>query len=259
MDDRAAVFIIRHRFPGINIMYHVIWPRIVLLSALAVASVKAEWHYDVRLITDYIYRGYTKSRSNPVVQAHVEYQNLLGWFGGLDVSQVRFDDSLNQDRAEIELQPYLGWSQAIRSDWRGEMSARGYIFDNKLFNQRAEYVELYGSLHYQDWLSIQIGFAPNAYQRRVDTLNYALNLRHDLLDTVRLSAGAGYYQAGALLGQDYFYWNAGVSWFATDNLAFDLRYLDSNVHPDREAETHHDEFYPRPQENRYQFSVTLGF
>ncbi|WKJ89276.1 TorF family putative porin [Methylomonas montana] len=235
------------------------WLSLFLLSVPVISCVEADWHGDVKLISEYIYRGYSKSRGNPVVQAHLEYQNSAGWFSGVELSQVRFDDILNRDRAEMELQPYLGWSQLLAGDWRGEVSARGYVFDNKLFNHRAEYAELYGSLHYQDWLTVQIAFAPDAYQREVDTLNYELNLRHDLLDNLQLSAGAGYYRAGALLGQNYFYWNAGVSWFATNYLAFDLRYVDSSLHEHYEAEPYLDEFYLRQQDNQYLFSMTLGF
>lgn len=228
-------------------------------SLLYTPLIQADWHGDVKLMSDYVYRGYSKSRGNPVAQAHIDYSHSSGWFAGMDLSQVRFDDQLNQDRAELEIKPYLGWSQPISTDWRVELMTSGYIFDNKLFNERAEYAEVFGTMHYQDWLSLLVSLAPNAYQREVNVANYELNVRHDLLDNLQLSAGLGYNQAGKLLGQDYFYWNAGISWFATQHLAFDLRYVDAALKAHQHEELHHNEFYPRQQDNQYLFSATLGF
>lgn len=224
------------------------------------AQADSAWHGEIALVSDYIYRGYSKSRGNPVVQANLEYQNPLGWYAGIGLSQVRFDDHQASDRAEMELRPYVGWSQSLLAELRGEIMIKGYVFDNKLFNQRAEYAEFYGLLHYQDWLSLQVSFAADAYQRSANTVNYEINLRRDLLDNLQLSTGVGFYQAGSLLGQEFFYWNAGISWFATDNLAIDLRYVDSAL----QAHQHHDtpddsEFYPRQQDNQYLFSLRLGF
>ncbi len=70
-------------------------------------------------------------------------------------------------------------------------------------------------------------------------------------DTEKLfSAGLGYSQSGALLGQDYFYWNLDASWFVTSYLTFDARYVD--VHPNEYSETeiHHGEFYPQALEKQ---------
>jgi uncharacterized protein (TIGR02001 family) len=226
---------------------------------LGVQSAEAEWHGNLKFLSDYVYRGYSKSRGNPVVQGHLDYQGDAGWFAGIGLSQVSFDDQPNNERAAIEIKPYLGWSLPLATDWRTELSVSGYIYDNKIFDQAANYMEFYASLHYRDWLSATVSIAPNAYQRHVNVANYELTYRRDILDTVQLSAGLGYYQAGALLGQDYLYWNAGASWFLTSYLALDIRYID--VHPNAQLETHlhHDEFYPRQQENKYLVSVTLGF
>lgn len=229
------------------------------ICCLGSTLAQADWHGDLKLLSDYIYRGYSKSRGNPVVQAHVDYFNQTGLFAELALSQVRFDDQLNTDRAEIEIKPYLGWSLPISPAWRTELSVSGYLYDNKIFNHDANYAEFYASVHYQDWLSARASIAPNAYQRQVDVADYEFNIRRDLLDTVQFSAGLGYNQAGALLGQDYFYWNAGISWFATSHLAFDFRYVDAALLPHKETELNHHEFYPRQQDNNYLFSITLGF
>jgi hypothetical protein len=139
------------------------------------------------------------------------------------------------------------------------LSVVGYLYDNKIFNHSADYAELYAAMHFQDWLSLRASLAPNAYQRHVNVANYELNYRRDVFDTVQFSAGLGYNQASALLGQDYFYWNAGVSCFLAPYLSIDVRYLDSAVGAHHEAESNHDEFYPRLQDNQYLFAITFGF
>jgi hypothetical protein len=42
-------------------------------------------------------------------------------------------------------------------------------------------------------------------------------------------------------------------------LAIDARYVDVHLDQQHDGEHHHGEFYPRPIENNYQISVTVGF
>ncbi|CAD6873664.1 TorF family putative porin [Methylomonas fluvii] len=219
---------------------------------------QAEWHGELTFLSDYLHRGYSKNRGTPLAQAHIDYQDAMGWFGGVGVSQVSFDDRRYKNHADVEIKPYLGWSLPLNRDWRTEFSVTGYLFDGKIFGKYADYAEFYTSLHYQDWLSGTVSVAPNAYRRDATVMNYELKYRRDILDNLQFSTGLGYYQANKLLDEDYFYWNAGVSWFITRNLALDLRYTD--VHLDNHHEdTHHHEFYPRLQDNKFLISVTAGF
>ena len=218
----------------------------------------AEWQGELKFLSEYVYRGYSKSRGNPVFQGHIDYQDPTGWFAGLGVSQVSFDDS-PANRSNLEVKPYLGWSLSIVDDWRGELSASGYVYDDKIFAQRAGYAEIHAALHYQDFLSARVSVAPDAYQREQTTLNYELGYRRDILDTLQFSGGLGYYQAGALIGEDFFYWNMGVSWYLTPHLAIDIRYVDVHLEQHHDSGAHHNEFYPRPLENNYLLSFTAGF
>jgi len=225
---------------------------------LVIVPAYAEWHGDIKFLSEYSYRGYSKSRGNPVVQGHIDYQDPIGWFAGLGVSQVSFDDQ-PVEPSSVEFKPYAGWSLPISADWRGELFVNGYIYDDKVFARRADYAEIYSAVYFQDWLSGKISVAPDAYQRQHTVLNYELSYRQDILDNLQFSGGLGYYQAGSLIGEDYFYWNLGVSWFVTSYLAIDVRYVDVHLEEQHDSGDHHDEFYPRPMENNYQVSVTLGF
>jgi uncharacterized protein (TIGR02001 family) len=226
------------------------------------SSATAEWTGNIRLLSEYIHRGYSKSRGNPVVQAQFGYQDLDGLFAGTQVSQVRFDDRPNTDRAEFEARLYLGKNFSLSEDLRAELSASGYLFDGKIFDHSADYAEVYAALHYQDWLSLRVAIAPDAYQRNANVRSYEINYRRDLLDNLQFSSGLGFSQASQLLEQNYFYWNAGFSWFVTSNLSIDMRYVDvalSDYVLNPVTDKANTEFYPRPQDNKYQFSLTLGF
>ena len=71
--------------------------------------------------------------------------------------------------------------------------------------------------------------------------------------------GLGYTQAGALVGQDYFYWNLGASWFVTSYLTLDARYVDVHLNSYDILKVPETDFEPRPLKNKYLLSITLGF
>ena len=85
-----------------------------LLPLLFVVSpANADWHGELNFRSDYVYRGYSKSQGHPVVQGLIDYQGDSGWFGGLGLSQVNFDNQ--PKRAEVEIKPYVGSCPASAS------------------------------------------------------------------------------------------------------------------------------------------------
>ena len=231
----------------------------LLYLLLSFSPANADWHGELSFRSDYVYRGYSKSQGNPVVQGLIDYQDDSGWFGGLGLSQVNFDNLPNTNSAEVEIRPYMGWALPLATDWSTELTVNGYIYNDKIFEQNSDYAEFSATLHYQDWLSGKISVAPNAYQRHATVPSYELNYRRDILDTLQFSGGLGYSQAGVLLEQDYFYWNLGVSWFVTSYLTLDARYVDVHLNNYDNSQIPGDEFYPRPIKNKYLLSITLGF
>jgi uncharacterized protein (TIGR02001 family) len=229
----------------------------LLCLLLGFAPANADWHGKMSFLSDYVYRGYSKSQGNPVVQGDLDYQDDSGWYGGLGLSQVNFDNQ--SDHANVEIKPYLGWTLPLSPGWKAELSVNGYIYDGKIFAQDANYEEFGVALHFKDWLSGKISLAPNAYQRHAVVPNYELNYRRDILDTLQFSAGLGYYQSGVLLGQNNFYWNLGASWFVTSYLTMDIRYIDVHLNEHYDSGLYYNVFNPRQLENKYLLSITLGF
>ena len=230
-----------------------------LLFGLALPTA-AEWHGNLSFLSDYQHRGYSKSRSNPVVQGNLEFEHRTGWYAGATLSQVSFDDKPNLSRASFEARPYLGWGFRLADDWRSDLYVTGYLYDGDLFGKTGHYAEIYGSLTYRNWLTGRVSLAPDAYQQGADIFNYELSARHEVKDNIQLSAGLGYHDAKDLLHTSYFYWNAGATWYPHRHLAVDIRYTDAQpAAPQGEAPFGPDEFYPRPIENKWLLSITLGF
>lgn len=238
-----------HQFHHTNILWRT--TGLVFYLLCSGTSAWADWHGELNFRSEYVYRGYTKSRGNPVAQANLSYQSDSGWFLGSGFSQLNYAHPGNTRNAELEIRPYLGWNLALDPNWRAELLTSAYVYDYKLYGKASDYVEFSAALHFKDNISARLFVAPDAYQRHAKIITYELNYRRDLLDTLQLSTGLGYSQAIALFGQDYFYWNAGFSWFVTQYLALDMRYVDSNLDSYSSSAVYLD--------NKYLMSITLGF
>ncbi|CAL1240919.1 TorF family putative porin [Candidatus Methylocalor cossyra] len=229
------------------------------LMALAALSgpVEADFQASVRFMSDAVYRGYSKTRGQPSGAVDLEYGHRSGWYAGLALTRVSFDDRRYRDRAELEIAPYLGWSGGLVSDWRVDVGLRRYFYDGKLFGRSSDFNEFQGALQFRDRLTLSIAFADHAYARNATTLAYELTGRQFLSDTWQVSLGLGYYQASALLGGNALYWNAGVTWYPYRFVAVDLRYVDSSVDRYRPGRGVYP-FYLRPLESQLLFTLSLG-
>jgi uncharacterized protein (TIGR02001 family) len=229
------------------------------LAALAFSlPAGADFKASATFASDYVYRGYSKSRGNPVLQGNLDYGHESGVYGGFWVSQVGFDDRGYEDRAEVELNPYLGWATELAKDWRLDLSAGRYVYAGKVYGRNSDYNEFYTSLHYRDLVTARVAFAYDAYNRKATTFAYELLARYSVLDTLQLSAGLGFNQASQLLGYNNFYWNAGLTWYAHRYVSVDLRYVDSDTGNHGSGYTH-GYFSPRGLEQHYLFSLSMGF
>jgi hypothetical protein len=121
------------------------WSGAARLWALG-SSASAEWSGSASFATDYVYRGYSKSRGNPVVQGSLEYGHDSGAYADLGISQVSFDDKDYGDRAQVEFRPYLGWSLLLGERWGLDIAATGYLYDGQLFGRDSGYAEVYAAL-----------------------------------------------------------------------------------------------------------------
>ncbi|MDD5272299.1 MAG: TorF family putative porin [Methylovulum sp.] len=228
------------------------------LGLLMAGPAGADWHGKLSFLSDYVYRGYSKSRGNQVVQGQLDYQAEAGWFLGAALSQASFDDHDYPNYATVEAKPFVGMQWPLSTDWQAEASAYGYLYDGDVFGKPSDFGEIAAALHYQDSLSGKIAVAPSAYQRQA-TVDYELSYRRDVYQNIQLSAGLGFYQAKNLVGKDYLYWNLGGSWFLNRHLVIDLRYVDVQLNGNYADGWRYGAFQPRLLSNHLLLSVSVGF
>lgn len=186
----------------------------------------ADYSVLVKLTSNYVYRGYSKSSGDPVVQGSLDFEHSSGFFIGTWISQVDFDDGIDEDRATIEVNPYMGWSVSLSEDWRAEAMVAGYIYDGRVYGRGADYSELFGQLHFRDLVTARAGVAYDAYGSSDSIEDYELQARFPLAENVNFSGRIGYEDANTVFGYDSLYWNIGVTWFLHKYAALDLRYYD---------------------------------
>jgi len=196
----------------------------IMLMLACVQDSLAEVSGSLSLTSNYFWRGYSKSDNGLAVQGFVDYQHDKGFFAGSWLSQVDFNDDVSSDEARLELSPYIGWSFAPSDDWRADVQLVRYFYDGDIFGMSANYNELYVSAHFRDLFSAQFAYANDAYNQGEATYDSYLSGRYPLTDTLQISAGAGYSAARKVFEYNYYYWDAGLTWYWPWG-GVDIRYM----------------------------------
>jgi len=207
----------------------------------------------VQWTTDYTYHGYTKSDHGPAVQLHGALSHAGGAYAGAWLSQVDFGG------AALEVLPYVGLHRALHADLSCDAALGAYVFDDRVFGHTANYAEVYARCDWQQWLNMRIGYAPDAYGRGHALHSYELGARWPLSDVLEATAGGGYVQARKLFEYDVVHWGAGLRYFVGGHAAFELRYVDSHYVNELAAATHTSPFEALQADDRFVFSLSVGF
>ena len=88
-------------------------------------------------------------------------------------------------------------------------------------------------------------------------MDYAMDMRLPLTDTVEVSGGVGYGDANAVLGYESIYWNIGTTWFLHKHASVDLHYY--NVHRFGTQKDEIASFELPTIGNHFVFSISIGF
>lgn len=234
---------------------------VVACLALLPRPTNADGKYSalLKLTTNYVYRGYSKSNGDPDVQGNIDYEHPSGFFLGAWMSHVDFWDWRFKDRPNIEANPYAGMSLRLAENWRLDAALAGYLYDAKVFGHRADYGEFDAALHFRDLVTARWAVAYDAYGRGASTLDYEVNLRYPVTDTVEVSGGVGYEDANAVFGYRDIYWNVGTAWFLSKRAAFDLRYYDAHHVTEPAGEAAGEGFELPRIGNHAVFSISIRF
>lgn len=181
----------------------------------------------VSLTTDYLWRGYSKSNQAQSLQANIDYSALAngsGHFAGAWVASVDFGDAYSDSTTDLETVIYAGWSQLLTPDQRLDVQVSVYLYDGRVFDADADYLEYAAFWRYRDLLSVELSYAPEAYGIGPSSWNLQFTGVYPLAEAVDMSAGVGYFKADEVFAYDVAYWNLGATW-RRNHLALDLRYM----------------------------------
>ena len=204
------------------------------LMAASTATV-AEISGNVALTTDYRFRGYSQTTSDPAVQGGFDYSHDSGFYAGVWGSNVEFAGSL-------ELDYYGGYAGQITEALGFDVGAIYYDYPGgDLGGVDPEFWEVYGGLSGDVGplsLSGKVSYSDDYFGETGTAFYYDLGASYGLPYDITLNAHFGYQTIddGSIKDDgffssdedDYKDWSIGVSKSMWE-LDFDLSYIDTNL------------------------------
>ena len=227
------------------------------LSMMVPLYVHAELSGSLIATTNYISSGYSKSDGDPAIQANVDYEHYSGLYVGAWASSIDFSDNDHDDRSRIEVAPYVGFWFRASPDWSIDTTLTRYLYDDNIFGRNSDYNEVNLQVDYQETVSARVAWSDSLYNRGHSAWDYELLGRYPLTDVLEVSAGLGVNKANEIFEYNYWYGNAGVTWFY-HSVAVDIRYATA-----REFDEIHVEedrvISPQDVRNELVLSISVSF
>jgi uncharacterized protein (TIGR02001 family) len=195
----------------------------VLTATGASAQEGPEVAWNVGIVSDYVFRGFSQTADDPAVQGGVD-ATAGSFYGGVWASQVDFGDGTD---AEVDL--YGGY----RTEMAGfdvDFGAVAYLYISAPALASYDYVELKAAASRAVGpvtAGAAIYWTPNFYGVDDEATYVEANLAVAAADKWTVSGAIG--QQWLDVNEDYAAWHAGVTYAASDHVAIDVRYHGSDV------------------------------
>lgn len=203
-------------------------------------------HGHLDLVSDYRFRGLSRSSGDPAVQGGIEVSHVSGFYAGLAAASLDLGNVgplTDPVHSDMQLDIYGGWTGPLAGGWNADVGLLYYAFPAGNFG-KAEFFEPYASVSttlgpLSGKLGVKYAWKQQALNfnggRRDDNLYVHLDLGAGIPNTpVSLSARVGYtdgalspkYATGETL--DYaggFDWALGASYAITPFLSVGGQYV----------------------------------
>lgn len=200
----------------------------MLLATLAAAAPAdaVEFNRYLLLTTDYVFRGVTYSDGHAAAQLGADLAFDSGFYAGAWASTVDIAIDSVSDR-DLEIDWYLGYRHDVSRDWTLGASFVAYTFPGTSGAFDYDYQEYGLSVNYGDRAWLEYAFSPDVLHTGANTHNVSLYAEWPFASQARIGAGAGYYAVDDLGGNNYAYWQLGVT-RSFSRFELDLRYHDAS-------------------------------
>lgn len=194
------------------------------IAGPALAADDSLWSGKLVLASDYISKGTSKNGDEPVLQGELAYD-----FGPLTAG-IWGSNADTPQGAEGELQAYLGGGTevgVVTLDFRATAKTMPGTEDDVQDDWLELRAEASGKLAGTE-LKLKVEYTPDNYAATEAAWWVEAQASRKIAEAWKVSAAYGVREQDG--GADYRAWNAGVTWKATDRLALDLRWYDTDSH-----------------------------
>ena len=199
---------------------------ILACALLAFPVEAADFTGYVVLTTDYVFRGVTYSDGDPAAQLGADLSFDNGFFFGVWGSTIDIESLPFSDR-DVELSFYAGYGYDVSSDWTVSGNVVAYRYPGAGGITDYDYEEYMVNVNYKDRVWLEYAYSPDVFDSGESTNNVRLYTEWPWPYQLTGSAGIGYYDISNVSGDDYSYWEFGVT-RPLGIIDLDLRYHDSS-------------------------------
>ena len=202
--------------------------RLLLLAVLPAFSpaLAADFNRYLLLTTDYVFRGVTYSDGHAAAQLGADLAFDRGFYTGVWASTVDIESEPITDR-DLEVDYYAGYRHDLSGNWSIDANVVAYTFPGTSGAFDYDYQEYGLNLNYGDRAWLEYAFSPDVLHTGENTHNVSLYTEWPGAFDTHVGAGVGYYVVADLSGDNYAYWQLGVTRPFT-RFDLDLRYHDSS-------------------------------
>lgn len=203
-----------------------------LLSAPAFAEEESPWTVSgtVAVTSNYMFRGFTQSNTDPALQASVTVAHTSGFYAGFWGSTIDFNDGgFNGNASEFELDLYAGYGFSLGENTALDLNVTYYAYPGSPEALDYEFVELAATVTH-DFGFAKVGvkgaWSPDFFGFEEDA--FWLNGNVTIPFTDWLSASGNIGQQWVEFGDDYLAYDIGLT--ATyEGVSFDARYVATDL------------------------------
>jgi uncharacterized protein (TIGR02001 family) len=219
-------------FPKTKAWIPVVMIALAGIHAPAVAGIRRPFKAEVALATDYIFRGYSRSDSAPVLQAGLRYRHDAGFSAGLWGSTVDFPAVTGaDDERGGELRAFAGFGRPIGQNWSWSL----FVVHSEFFGVDPRfdnsYTEADASAQFRDLFTVTVAYTDDYLGSDISGLFVELSGSYPLPRNFHLAAGIGWAELD-LSVIDYVYGHLAAGW-SMGRFSLELGYYDSDARPIR--------------------------